>query len=148
MSEITMIPAGKEIRVSQEIYYYMLMQVPQGRLTRDCDIREYLNELYGATCIDFDILATLRTLPGYSEYMARIVEKVPKHRLVSTRGYVSDGMCIEKLQAEGFTILPAKGNRLERVLDYKKYLFDFQSASAVSKAVLDQIQREGLRAFL
>lgn len=148
MSKITMIPAGKEIKLSQEIYYYMLMQVPQGRLTRDCDIREYLNELYGVTCIDFDILATLRTLPGYSEYMARIVEKVPKHRLVSTLGYVSDGMCIEKLQAEGFTILPAKGNRLERVLDYKKYLFDFKSASAVNKAVLDQIQREGLRAFL
>ena len=71
MSKITMIPAGKEIRLSQEIYYYMLMQVPQGRLTRDCDIREYLNELYGASYIDFDILATLRTLPGYSEYMAR-----------------------------------------------------------------------------
>ena len=43
----------------------MLMQVPQGRLTRDCDIREYLNELYGASYIDFDILATLRTMPGY-----------------------------------------------------------------------------------
>lgn len=62
-----MIPAGKEIRLSQEIYYFMLMQVPQGQLTRDCDIREYLNELYGVACIDFDILATLRTLPGYSE---------------------------------------------------------------------------------
>lgn len=148
MSKITMISAGKEIRLSQEIYYYMLMQVPQGRLTRDCDIREYLNELYGVVCIDFDILATLRTLPGYSEYMARIVEKVPKHRLVSTRGYVSDGMCIEKLQAEGFTILPPKGDRGERVLNYKKYLFDFKKASTVNKAVLDQIQREGLRAFL
>lgn len=34
MSKITMIPAGKEIKLSQEIYYYMLMQVPQGRLTR------------------------------------------------------------------------------------------------------------------
>lgn len=148
MSKITTIPAGKEIRLSQEIYYYMLMQAPQGRLTRDCDIREYLNELYGVVCIDFDILATLRTLPGYSEYMARIVEKVPKHRLVSTRGYVSDGMCIEKLQAEGFTILPPKGDRGERVLNYKKYLFDFKKASTVNKAVLDQIQREGLRAFL
>lgn len=148
MSKITMIPAGKEIRLSQEIYYYMLMQVPQGRLTRDCDIREYLNELYGVVCIDFDILATLRTLPGYSEYMARIVEKVPKHRLVSTLGYVSDGMCIEKLQAEGFKILPPKGDRGERVLNYKKYLFDFKKASTVNKAVLDQIQREGLRAFL
>lgn len=148
MSKITMIPAGKEIRLSQEIYYYMLMQVPQGQLTRDCDIREYLNELYGVACIDFDILATLRTLPGYSEYLARIVEKVPKHRLVSTQGYVSDGMCIEKLQAEGFTILPAKGNREERVLDYKKYLIDFKKESTVNKAVLDQIQREGLRAFL
>lgn len=148
MSKITTIPAGKEIRLSQEIYYYMLMQVPQGRLTRDCDIREYLNELYGASYIDFDILATLRTLPGYSEYMARIVEKVPKHRLVSTLGHVSDGMCIKKLQAEGFKILPAKGNRGERVLDYKKYLFDFKKASTVNKAVFDQIQREGLRAFL
>ena len=69
MSKITMIPAGKEIRLSQEIYYYMLMQVPQGRLTRDCDIREYLNELYGASYIDFDILATLRTLPGYEKHM-------------------------------------------------------------------------------
>lgn len=84
MSKITTIPAGKEIRLSQEIYYYMLMQVPQGRLTRDCDIREYLNELYGASYIDFDILATLRTIPGYHEYMTRIVERVPKHRLVST----------------------------------------------------------------
>ena len=109
MSKITMISAGKEIRLSQEIYYYMLIQVPQGRLTRNCDIREYLNELYGASYIDFDILATLRTMPGYHEYMTRIVERVPKHRLVSTQGYVSDGLCIEKLQAEGFTILPAKG---------------------------------------
>lgn len=74
MSKITTIPAGKEIRLSQEIYYYMLMQVPQGRLTRDCDIREYLNELYGASYIDFDILATLRTMPGYHEYMMRIVK--------------------------------------------------------------------------
>ena len=65
MSKITTIPAEKEIRLSQEIYYYMLMQVPQGRLTRDCDIREYLNELYEASYIDFDILATLRTMPGY-----------------------------------------------------------------------------------
>lgn len=94
MSKITTIPAGKEIRLSQEIYYYMLMQVPQGRLTRDCDIREYLNELYGAS------------------------------------------------------YLPAKGNRTERVLDYKKHLFNFKMASTVNKAVLDQIQREGLRAFL
>ena len=74
MSKITMIPAGKEIRLSQEMYYYMLMQVPQGRLTRDCDIREYLNELYGASYIDFDILATLRTMPGYHEYMTHIVD--------------------------------------------------------------------------
>ncbi len=148
MSKITTIPAGKEIRLSQEIYYYMLMQVPQGRLTRNCDIREYLNELYGASYIDFDILATLRTMPGYHEYMTRIVERVPKHRLVSTQGYVSDGLCIEKLQAEGFTILPAKGNRTERVLDYKKYLFNFKGTPTVNKAVLDQIQREGLRAFL
>ena len=70
MSKITTIPAGKEIRLSQEIYYYMLIQVSQ-------------------------------------------------HRLVSTHGYVSDGMCIEKLQAEGLTILPAKGHREEWVLDYK-----------------------------
>ena len=126
----------------------MLMQVPHGRLTRDCDIREFLNGLYGVTWIDFDILPTLRTLPGYSEYMERIVEKVPKHRLVSTQGYVSDGMCIEKLQAEGFTILPAKGNRTERVLDYKKYLFNFKGTPTVIKAVLDQIQEEGLSAFL
>ena len=104
MSKITTIPAGKEIRLSQEIYYYMLMQVPQGRLTRDCDIREYLNELYGTSYIDFDILATLRTMPGYHEYMTRIVERVPKHRLVSTQGYVSDGLCIEKLQAEGLIV--------------------------------------------
>lgn len=47
MSKTTMIPAGKEIRLSQEIYYYMLMQVPQGRLTRDCDIREYNKAIGG-----------------------------------------------------------------------------------------------------
>ncbi len=148
MSKITMIPAGKEIRLSQEIYYYMLMQVPRGRLTRDCDIREYLNELYGVSYIDFDILATLRTMPGYHEYMTRIIESVPKHRIVSTLGYVSDGLCIEKLQTEGFTILPAKGNRVERVFDYKKYLFNFKETSTANKAVLDQIQEEGLSAFL
>ncbi len=39
MSKTTMIPAGKESDCHQEIYYYMLMQVPQGRLTRDCDIQ-------------------------------------------------------------------------------------------------------------
>ena len=33
-------------------------------------------------------------------------------------------------------------------MTYKKYLFDFKKASTVNKAVLDQIQREGLRAFL
>lgn len=126
MSELTTKFVRKEIRLSEEIYYYMLMQVPQGRLTRDCDIREYLNGIYGATWIDFDILAALRTLLGYSEYMERIVKKVPKHRLVSTQGYVSDGMCIEKLQAEGFTILPPKGDRGERVLDYKKISVQFQ----------------------
>ncbi len=96
----------------------------------------------------------LTSLPHYErcrgiiEYMTRIVERVPKHRLVSTQGYVSDGLCIEKLQAEGFTILPAKGNRTERVLDYKKYLFNFKGTPTVNKAVLDQIQREGLSAFL
>lgn len=44
MSKITTIPAGKEIRLSQEIYYYMLMQVPQGRLTRDCDVAPLIGE--------------------------------------------------------------------------------------------------------
>lgn len=95
MSKITMISAGKEIRLSQEIYYYMLMQVPQGRLTRDCDIREYLNELYGASYIDFDILATLRTMPGYHEYMTRIVDRAPNHALFQLRDMFQTA-CVSK----------------------------------------------------
>ena len=85
MSELTTTFVRKEIRLSEEIYYYMLMQVPQGRLTRDCDIREYLNGIYGATWIDFDILAALRTLLGYSEYMERIVKRLRSIALFQLR---------------------------------------------------------------
>ena len=39
MMEIVEIRAkGKEIELSEEVRYYMLLQVPKGRLTRDQDI--------------------------------------------------------------------------------------------------------------
>ncbi len=119
MSKTTMIPAGKEIRLSQEIYYYMLMQVPQGRLTRDCDIREYLNELYGASYIDFDILATLRTLPGYSEYMARIVEKVRNIALFQLWDMFRTACVLKNCKPKGLRSYQQRGTGENRCLTIK-----------------------------
>lgn len=148
MEIIKIMPKGKEIELSEEVRYYMLLQVPKGRLTRDQDIREYLGKLYGASYIDFITPLRMRPIFDYDKYINRILDNVPFHREVSSLGYTYNPEYIKKLKEEGFVILPKSGNRTERVEDYKKYLFDFEKESSVDLSVLEKISKEGIETYL
>ena len=107
-------------------YMSLLALVPEGKITRQVDIEEYLRKKYKADRITF-IEDEYSSSPKWKH--------VPWWREVSTKGMIQDvafvcpsSVQIAKLQAEGHNIVPcgAYGRSL-KVENYKDVLFDFGS---------------------
>ncbi len=143
------IPEKSHVILSEEVIYYLLMQVPAGRLTNRQDMEEYLAVSFGVHHVRIDHTAWMVRAALDPAYIHGILDHVPMHREVSTQGYLSDPIIqSEKLQKEGFEILqPAKKGYSPKVKDHKKYLFDFKRELQISKEALLDIHRNGLRNY-
>lgn len=123
LSNMVYKPATPCKTVTMEEFIDLIMQVPKGKLTRFCDIYDYLQRKYQIRIeIDF--------LPIYEMQG----ELIPFWRIISTRGMLEDfGKRYPKevkgeiLESEGFELIPAgAGHRSRQIKDYKMYLFDFE----------------------
>ncbi len=131
--EVETTPA-KEVRsVSYEIYLNLLRLVPEGRLTRREDIEKFVAKKLGVEFVSFEVTNNIL----YKKH-TELVDKIPYWRKVSKQGWLEDTldcsryMQEKKLKEEGFEITKC-GPQLRslRIVDYKKYLFDFEKESFV-----------------
>lgn len=147
--EIKIIPEASHIHLSEEVFSYLLMQVPAGRLTRYKDMEAYLAKRFSVHHIQMENLPFMSRVAFSPEYIYKVLDNVPRHREVSARGYLID-VCdqAEKLSSEGMEILPpARSGYNARVKDYKKYLFDFEKETNVELDTLMEVHKNGLSAF-
>ena len=148
MQEMTIIEEESNVTLSQEVYYFMLMQVPFGKITRYKDIEAYLAKKFGVHHIHE--FATnplnLRNIQNLeSKYIERIIDSVPLHREVSAIGYVEQGYEQErKLRCEGHEIIQKGAYKKNAVKDYQKYLFNFDKETNISLDTLKRVDKEGL----
>lgn len=149
---ITLIPAGTSIELSQEVYYYMLMQVPFGKLTHWRDIEAFLARKFNVQHISrFDSLPmNIRHLGDIDHnYIIKIIDTVPRHREISLGGYLEHGDSQEKeLRAEGHVIVTKGPYKKKAVKDFKKSLFDFDKETNISIETLEKINQNGLFEYL
>ena len=148
MNMITIPPKGRDINLSEEILFYLILQVPKGRLTREEDIRKFLRKIYNAAMIDFEQPTKMRNISEPHKYWARVLDKVPFHRVVSFRGETHDILHIDRLENEGFALIPKANSTSKKVENYKKYLFDFEKETDIDIAVLQKIEKEGIEQFI
>ena len=146
-------PAGSCVKISEEVYLFMLMQVPPGRLTRWKDIEAFLARKFGVHHIEeFDrVPMSIRNIK-YShngrEYIALFSKFIPAHREVSAIGYLEGPLDqAEKLISEGFTVVQKGAYNKSAVKDYKKYLFDFDKEANISLEILQDIDQNGLMKY-
>lgn len=149
---ITLIPAGTSIELSQEVYYYMLMQVPFRKLTHWRDIEAFLARKFNVQHISrFDSLPmNVRNLSSIDQnYIIKIIDTVPRHREISLGGYLEHGDSQEKeLRAEGHGIVTKGPYKKKAVKDFKKSLFDFDRETNISIETLERINQNGLFEYL
>lgn len=148
MDIITTPAKGNDIRLSEEVQFYLVLQVPKGRLTRYDDIRKFLCKLYGAATIDFEPPIKMRNIPQYHKYLDKIFKNVPFHRVVSSSGEAHNPFDIDRLEKEGFSLLSKANSMSKKVDDYKKYLFDFEKETNIDISILEKVQTEGIDNFL
>ena len=142
----TFMPSKPEISLSREVYDYLVWLVPEGKLTTDAAIRDFLSKISDCGWIDFELpIIKLSTVDGFAQ---RLVEIVPHHRIVSSMGYVSDPSNVEKLIKEGFEIEAPKGNRGFRVKNHKKHLFCYETVENLNSEFIARIQKEGIERFI
>ena len=131
--EVETIPA-KEVKVlSYEIYLNLLRLVPEGRITRREDIEKFVAKKLGVEFVSFEV--TDNSL--YKKH-TELAGKIPYWRKVSKQGWLEETLdCSryvqeEKLKEEGFEIVKC-GPQLRslRIVDYKKFLFDFEKEAFV-----------------
>ena len=146
------IPEGSSVTLSEEVYRYMLIQVPEGRITRWEDIEAYLARKFGVHHIkEFDrsVMTQRMFANGDAEYLSRVFDQTPEHREVSSIGYISEtSEKVEKLMAEGLPSERKGKDKKLAVKDYKKYLFDFDNETNIDIETLKKIDREGLYEYL
>lgn len=149
---VTIIPEGTSIELSQEVYYYMLMQVPFGKLTRRKDIEEYLAKKFNVQHIyKFNSLPmNMRNLNDINQkYIIKIIDAVPFHREVSSGGYLEhEDSQIQKLHAEGHEIITKGPYKKNAVKGFKMFLFDFNKETDIDIETLRRIDQEGLSNYL
>ena len=143
---------GTSIELSQEVYYYMLMQVPFGKLTHWRDIEAFLARKFNVQHISkFDSMPMNARHLGNIEknYIIKIIDTVPRHREISVGGYLeNDDAQAKKLRAEGHVIITKGPYKKEAVKDFKKSLFDFDRETDISTDTLKKVNRDGLFDFL
>ncbi len=143
---ITIIPAETSIELSQEVYYYMLMQAPFGKLTHWRDIEAFLARKFSVQHISrFDSLPMNMRHPGNVDqnYIIKIIDTVPRHREISLGGYLEHGDSQEKeLRAEGHVIVTKGPYKKKAVKDFKKSLVDFDKETNISVETLKKIKKE------
>ena len=102
------------VDLSEVLYFYLLLLVPKGRLTRSRDIEKYLAKQYGVSHVHLE-----RPFKPDYDYWCRMIDRVPFHRVVSAYGYAED-LDHTKLLDEGFEFMEKKENRYRpQVKDYK-----------------------------
>ncbi len=125
----------------EDVKYYLLMQVPEGRLVRDKEIEKFLCSKFGADDVMFEQPLHRFVIKGY---ICRILDNVPLHREVSSGGYLLKDYYEEPLKNEGFETEVIKGRYTPRVKNFKSYLFDFEKETDINAEVLKRINSEGL----
>ena len=118
------IPEGSSVNLSEEVLYYLLMQVPYGRLTRRDDMAAFLAKLFHVHHVE--IVTTHLHRCMVPDYITKIIDFVPRYREISTRGHLHGDPSSIQLAKEGHEIVPHKRAGYASVIkNYKKYLFDF-----------------------
>lgn len=140
------IPAKPGIMLSSEVYDYFVWLVPKGKLTTEDMIHKYIAKTLKCAWIGFNS-PVLKYLTK-TEFAMKLIDLVPYHRIVSTRGYVYNPIYIEELKKEGFIIENSKGNRGLRVKDYKKCMFNYDEVEDLDENLIMQIQNEGIEHFV
>lgn len=137
------IPEGSSVNLSKEVIYYLLMQVPYGRLTRRDDMTAFLAKLFRVHHVE--IVATHLHRCMDPNYITKIIDFVPRHREIGTRGHLQGDPNSNRLAKEGHEIVPYKRKGYAPVIkNYKKYLFDFSTEANIRIEDLEKINREGL----
>ncbi len=136
---IEVIPAKEVKELSEKVKFYLISLVPEGRLTREKDIEAYLSEMYNGKNIEFQ-----RNFMNTDwNYWCKFIDNVPRHRVVSTYGYVEDQTKMDRILAEGFEIeMQNSQNRGPKVKKYKELLFDFKKEANVSLETIEKINDE------
>ena len=146
MYKQTFMPSKAEISLSREVYHYFVWLLPDGKLTTDDAIRDFLSKILDCGWIDFELpIIKISTVNGFAQSLVKIV---PHHRIVSSMGYVSDPSNVEKLIKEGFEIEAPKGNRDFRVKNHKKHLFCYETVENLNAEFIMRIQKEGIEHFI
>lgn len=137
------IPEGSSVDLSEEVLYYLLMQVPYGRLTRRDDMTAFLAKLFHVHHIEIVHTHLHRFIDP--DYIEKIIDFIPRHREIGTRGHLQGAPDSTQLVQEGHEIVPDKRKGYSpTVKDYKKYLFDFSTEATIHIEDLLKINREGL----
>lgn len=128
--KVTHIPAKPGIELSETVLFYMISQVPEGRLTRTTDIETYLALRLNTNWVSFcrDVVFNNDFI---NEYLSKgtLYFDVPMHRNVSDRGLVEKRYA-EDLAREGFTLEETRISKYSlKVRNYKEFLFNFEEAN-------------------
>lgn len=121
---VIQIPGKRSVRVPSSVVEHLIRQVPAGKITRDEDIQQFLQTVYGYEYVELEPVSVVVSLRD---------ETYPYWRVVGTRGFLpsrhrdySDEKMAAKLREEGLSISMGGANKsLYRVDNYKEYLFDF-----------------------
>lgn len=121
---VTYIPAKSSKYIHREEYNELVMSIPEGKITRDKDIREYLQVKHNVEVVEIDTSMPMQ-LVAKGEY--------PWWRVVSDRGmlypdtkFYSRDLQQKILREEGFNIVPCGANKRSlKVENYREYLYDF-----------------------
>lgn len=117
-------PAAPGVHLSEMAKYHLSSLVPKGWLTRDKDIRNALEKLFGVSWVGFE--------RDYAQMLQIVwddtaMQSWNRHRIISDGGNVYP-LLEDELRAEGFELVPSKRTKGEyRVVDYKKYLCDYEN---------------------
>lgn len=134
---IEYIPGKPVLRLSEVVYFYLVYLVPKGRLTQYNDVIEYLKTKFGDYHIELH-----RPLNVSWDYWCKFIDYVPFHRVVSSGGFI-EPLNRDKLISEGFELEEVKKqNRGWKIVNHKKYLFDFEKETDVTLDYLKKINEQ------
>ena len=137
-------PAKPVLELSETVLHYMISLVPQGKLTRTEDIEKHLAKILNTEWVSFerDFVFNNDLMSDYIN-KGTVYQSVPMHRLISTRGLIQKRYT-EELEKEGFVLEESRVSKYSmKVVDYKKYLFNFDEAS-IGVDTIWKVHKQGL----